>query len=443
MKKRFAVSTWAALLAILMMLAACGPAVSSEQAEQMTAEAESAEPAEETADTGEVLGPEEEAVGDALPQGPGIPEVEGPTTETDSGLRVTEITAGDGRAPEVGDLVTMHIVGMLEDGTVFADTASAGEPIVATLSETDLFPGWLEGVLLMKEGGKARLTIPPDLAYGAEGAGGVIPPDATIIMDVELLEAVAPPVPTAVDEADLTETDSGLQYFDIVEGEGEMPVPGQEVVVEYAAWLQEGEQYIASSSAAGGPLTFALGSDMGVFPGWDEGVSTMKPGGKRYLVIPPALALGEAGGGRVPPNSTLIMEVELLEVKPLVLPTEISEEDFTETDSGLRYYDIVEGDGAEATTGSNVTVNYTGWLTDNVKFDSSLDSGMPFPFTLGSGQVIPGWDEGVAGMKVGGIRQLVIPAELAYGESGSGMIPPGATLIFEVELLDVQASAEE
>lgn len=437
MKKRFAVSTWAALLAILMMLAACGPAVSSEQAEQMTAEAESAEGVETT---DEATG---EETGEAVDAPSGIEEVEGETTETDSGLRVTEIRAGDGRTPEEGDLVTMHIVGMLEDGTVFADTASAGEPIVATLTETDLFPGWLEGVLLMSEGGKARLTIPPDLAYGAEGAGGVIPPDATIIMDVELLEAIAPPLPTAVDAADLTETDSGLQYFDIVEGEGEVPVSGQDVVVEYAAWLQDGEEYIASSSAVGEPLTFTLGSDMGVFPGWDEGVSTMKPGGKRYLVIPPDLALGEQGGGRVPPNAVLIMEVELLEVLPLVLPTEISEEDFTETESGLRYYDIVEGDGAEAATGSTVTVNYTGWLTDNVKFDSSIDSGMPFPFTLGTGAVIPGWDEGVAGMKVGGIRQLVIPAELGYGETGSGAIPPGATLIFEVELLDVQETPSE
>ena len=86
-------------------------------------------------------------------------------------------------------------------------------------------------------------------------------------------------------------------------------------------------------------------------------------------------------------------------------------------------------------------VNYTGWLTDNVKFDSSIDSGQPFPFTLGVGQVIPGWDEGVAGMKVGGIRQLVIPADLAYGETGSGMIPPGATLIFEVELLGVEEAS--
>ena len=437
MKKRFAVSTWAIMLAILMMLAACGPAVSSEQSEQMTREAggetEVEAGGEAEAETGEVV------------EGPvvGIPPVEGETTETDSGLSVTEILAGEGRTPEVGDLVTMHIVGMLEDGTVFADTASAGEPIVATLTESDLFPGWLEGVLLMKEGGKARLTIPPALAYGAEGAGGVIPPDATIIMDVELLEAKAPPVATVVDAGDLTETDSGLQYFDIVEGEGDMPAPGQDVVVNYAAWLQSDGTYIASSDSVGGPLTFTLGSEMGVFPGWDEGVSTMRPGGKRYLVIPPALALGEEGGGRVPPNSTLIMEVELLEVKPLVLPTEVPEEDFTETESGLRYFDIVEGDGAEATTGSTVTVNYTGWLTDNVKFDSSLDSGQPMPFTLGVGQVIPGWDQGVAGMKVGGTRQLVIPAELAYGETGSGMIPPGATLVFEVELLDVQEASTD
>ena len=430
MKKRFAVSTWAALLMILLMLAACGPAVSSEQADEMTREAEAAEPVEET--TGEAV---------ELPAG--VEEVDGPITVTDSGLRVTEIRAGEGPTPEVGDLVTMHILGMLEDGTIFADTVSQGEPIVATLTEADLFPGWFEGVQLMKEGGKVRLTIPPELAFGPEGAGGVIPADATILMDVELLTVVAPPVPTAVDAGDLSTTDSGLQYFDIVEGDGEIPVDGQDVVVEYAAWLQEGEEYIASSATVGEPLTFTLGSDVGVFPGWDEGVSTMKPGGKRYLVIPPELALGAEGGGRIPPNAVIIMEVELLEVKPLLLPTEISEEDFTVTDSGLRYYDIVEGDGAEATSGSTVTVNYTGWLTDNVKFDSSLDSGVPFPFTLGTGAVIPGWDEGVAGMKVGGIRQLVIPAELGYGETGSGSIPPGATLVFEVELLDVQAAPSE
>lgn len=425
------------MLAILLLLAACGPAVSTEQADEMTRTAEAADQGEETAGTGE------EATGETAGLPAGVEEVNGPITITDSGLRVTEIRAGDGRTPDPGDLVTMNILAMLEDGTVFADTVTDGAPITATLTDTDLFPGWLEGVLLMKEGGKVRLTIPPELAFGSEGGGGVIPPDATILMDVELLTAVAPPKPTAVDAGDLTETDSGLKFYDIEEGDGDIPVAGQDVVVEYAAWLQDGEEYIASSATLGEPLTFTLGSDVGVFPGWDEGVSTMKPGGKRYLVIPPELALGEQGGGRVPPNATLIMEVELLEVKPLLLPTEISEEDFTVTDSGLKYYDIVEGDGAEATATSTVTVDYTGWLTDNVKFDSSLDRGVPFPFTLGTGAVIPGWDEGVVGMKVGGIRQLVIPAELAYGDTGSGSIPPGATLIFEVELLDSQEAPAE
>jgi FKBP-type peptidyl-prolyl cis-trans isomerase len=127
----------------------------------------------------------------------------------------------------------------------------------------------------------------------------------------------------------------------------------------------------------------------------------------------------------------------------LVLPTEVSEADFTTTDSGLKYYDLVEGDGEEAVSGSTVTVNYTGWLTDNVKFDSSLDAGFPFNFTLGAGEVIQGWDEGVAGMKVGGKRQLIIPAELGYGDGGAGTIPPGATLVFEVELMDVQPPATE
>ena len=441
MKKRVAITMWAALLTILLFLAACGPAVSTEQADQMTAEAEAANPSEETTTEEEAAAGEETAT-EGEEAVAGIPEVDGPITDTESGLRLVEIRAGEGRTPEPGDLVTMNIMGMLEDGTVFADTVAEGAPITATLTEADLFPGWLEGVLLMKEGGKVRLIIPPDLAFGAEGAGGVIPPDATITMDVELLTAVAPPSPTAVDEGDLTATDSGLQYFDIVEGEGDMPVEGQDVVVNYAAWLQEGEEYVASSDTQGEPLTFTLGSEMGVFPGWDEGVSTMRPGGKRYLVIPPDLALGETGGGRIPPNSTLIMEVELVEVKPLLLPTEIDEGDFTETESGLRYYDIVEGDGATAEEGNTVTVNYTGWLTDNVKFDSSIDSGVPFPFTLGTGAVIPGWEEGVLGMKVGGIRQLVIPAALGYGDTGSGIIPPGATLVFEVELVDVQEASE-
>ena len=110
------------------------------------------------------------------------------------------------------------------------------------------------------------------------------------------------------------------------------------------------------------------------------------------------------------------------------------------TSSGLTYKDIKVGDGAEAKPGQEVTVHYTGRLKQNdQKFDSSVDRGEPFTFALGKGEVIRGWDEGVAGMKIGGERQLIIPAELAYGARGAGgVIPPNATLIFDVKLLGVK-----
>ncbi len=110
----------------------------------------------------------------------------------------------------------------------------------------------------------------------------------------------------------------------------------------------------------------------------------------------------------------------------------------TTTASGLQYWDIVVGTGATAMPGNAVKVHYTGFLTTGEKFDSSRDRGEPFSFPLGAGQVIKGWDEGVAGMKVGGQRQLRIPPDLGYGSAGApGAIPPNATLIFDVELLEV------
>ncbi|MGA2021330.1 MAG: FKBP-type peptidyl-prolyl cis-trans isomerase [Candidatus Sulfotelmatobacter sp.] len=120
-------------------------------------------------------------------------------------------------------------------------------------------------------------------------------------------------------------------------------------------------------------------------------------------------------------------------------PTKVTG-DGVKTPSGLTYWDIRVGTGEVAKEGSRVRVHYTGWLTNGKKFDSSVDAGQPFDFRIGNGEVIKGWEEGVAGMKVGGKRQLRIPPDLAYGAEGTpgGPIPPNATLIFDVQLLGLQ-----
>jgi peptidylprolyl isomerase len=179
-----------------------------------------------------------------------------------------------------------------------------------------------------------------------------------------------------------------------------------------------------------------------VIPGWDEGISLLSEGSKARLIIPPQLGYGEQGaGGVIPPNAILYFDVELVSILPGSpdAPTQVAEADYTTTDSGLQYYDLQVGSGPSPAPGQVAVVHYTGWLTDGTKFDSSLDRGEPFRFPVSQGQVIAGWDEGVASMQVGGKRQLVIPSELGYGEQGAGSaIPPNANLIFEVELLGVE-----
>jgi len=256
-------------------------------------------------------------------------------------------------------------------------------------------------------------------------------------------EAAAPassPTFEFAEEA-LTTTDSGLQYVIVEAGNGEAPQSGDLVQVHYTGTLEDGTKF-DSSYDRNEPIQFMLGAGQ-VIPGWDEGIALMKIGDKAKLIIPPELAYGEqgAGGGIIPPNATLMFDVELIGTQPgpPAAPSEVAAADYTTTESGLQYFDLEAGSGAAPEAGQTVSVHYTGWLEDGQMFDSSLVRGRPFEFAIGVGQVIPGWDEGVASMQVGGKRQLVIPAELAYGEQGAGgVIPPNATLVFEVELLDIQ-----
>jgi peptidylprolyl isomerase len=140
-------------------------------------------------------------------------------------------------------------------------------------------------------------------------------------------------------------------------------------------------------------------------------------------------------------NATLIAQAPAqpsTSADDLTLDEEPLADNTITTESGLQYVDIVEGTGATPEAGQTVTVHYTGTLEDGTKFDSSRDRNRPFSFRIGAGQVIRGWDEGLATMKVGGQRRLIIPPELGYGARGAGgVIPPNATLIFDVELLSI------
>jgi peptidylprolyl isomerase len=242
--------------------------------------------------------------------------------------------------------------------------------------------------------------------------------------------------------ADMTTTASGLQYVIETEGAGAIPEAGAVVQVHYEGKLADGTIF-DSSYERDEPIAFPLGQGL-VIPGWDEGISLLSVGSKAKLIVPPELAYGEFGAvGIIPPNATLYFEVELVDILPgsPEAPVAVADSDFTTTGSGLKYYELAAGNGVTPEPGQLVAIHYTGWLEDGTKVDSSLDWGQPFIFPLGEQAVIPGWDEAVSTMKVGGQRQLVIPPELAFGEAGiDGLIPPNSTLIFEVELVDIQQS---
>lgn len=235
-------------------------------------------------------------------------------------------------------------------------------------------------------------------------------------------------------------TPSGLKIKLLQAGTGKQATAGSTVSVHYVGTLTDGKKF-DSSRDRGNPISFKLGEGR-VIKGWDEGIAMLKVGDKALFTIPPSIGYGDRDMGSIPPNSTLIFEVELMSVAEAPKPFDVKGKDTLSTPSGLKYI-IVEkakdATAAKAEAGKNVTVHYTGMLLDGKVFDSSRERGTPFQFVLGQGQVIKGWEEGIALMKVGDKLRLIIPSELGYGANGAGgVIPPNATLLFDVELMGIQ-----
>jgi len=235
-------------------------------------------------------------------------------------------------------------------------------------------------------------------------------------------------------------TGSGLVYEILSQGKGRKVNNGDNVTVHYTGKLTN-DTVFDSSIPRNQPFSFKLGAGM-VIKGWDEGVSYLHVGDKARFTIPANLGYGERAAGKIPPNSTLIFDVEVLDAKEAVVakPYVVKGLDTLTTASGLKYIMVQKNaKGVKAEAGKTVKVHYTGYLMDGKKFDSSVERGEPIEFPLGQGNVIKGWDEGIALLHTGEKAQLIIPYQLAYGEQGyPGAIPPKATLIFDVELVEVK-----
>jgi len=234
----------------------------------------------------------------------------------------------------------------------------------------------------------------------------------------------------SLDSMTFTITDNGVKIHDFEVGSGEEVTNDALIGFRFKGWLSDGTYWRGTPSD--GPLAKS-GVANPSFKGWSEGIKGMRIGGRRLLVIPPEQAFGERAMPGVPSNSTIVMELELVEIVLKMTPTQ--DADLIETDSGMKYTDVKVGDGTSPEPTSRVRVHYTGWLEDGTIFDSSVAKGAPATFVLN--RVIPGWTEGVGSMKVGGKRKLILPPALAYGEKGGRGIPPNSTLTFEVELLEV------
>lgn len=238
---------------------------------------------------------------------------------TASGLKVKITEKGNGKQVIKGDKVTAHYTGTLLDGKKFDSSKDRNQPFSFKVGTGQVISGWDEGFQLLSIGDKATFTIPSTLGYGANGAGGVIPPNATLLFDVEVLDAVASPSPKAAVPYDVTGLDtikmqSGLKFLKVESGTGEKAQQGKYVSVHYTGYLMDGKKF-DSSVERGEPIEFQLGKGM-VIKGWEEGIELMHVGDKMRFIIPSELAYGEKGApGAIPANATLIFDCELVGVQ--------------------------------------------------------------------------------------------------------------------------------
>jgi len=350
---------------------------------------------------------------------------------------------GLGEPVKKRQLVQVHYTGWLTDSTMFDNSRSRDEPLEFVLGAGQVIRGWDIGIEGMKPGEVRRLKIPAALAYG-DNSVGPIPANSDLVFEVELVAALKSLEPdTLLNSAALKwkTLQSGIEVFDEAQGSGAELRAGMELEFHYTGWLSNGHKF-GSSKDLGKPVTAILGMGQ-LVRGLEFGLESLKQGGVRWVRLSPSMAYGPIAMTGIPANSTLIFRVQADGVKydeefaALIdfFPNAESIEWISEQE-GLKYFIEKEGSGEPIKAGDFIKVHYTGWLSDGSKFDSSRERGDPISFELGTGRMIRGWDLGLVGMKPGEKRLLLISPGLGYGSRGGGPIPPDATLIFAVELVN-------
>lgn len=357
---------------------------------------------------------------------------------TSSGLEYQIVKKGSGNFAVDGDVVSVHYTGKFEDGEVFDSSVERGEPITFKLGEGRVIKGWEEGIRLLNKGAKASFRIPPSLAYGESGVGP-IPPGATLLFDVELVDIVKPAVPIDVTGLETIQTASGLKYTVASSVADATKVEaGMRVKVHYNGFFEDGRMF-DSSYERGQPIEIVVGQGM-VIQGWDEGIQLLSVGDRAQLFIPYNLAYGEQGRGPIPGSANLIFDVEVVDAVKIETPRPFAIDGLpvNQTETGLKYILVEEGTGSTPQPGDLLVVHYSGYLEDGTMFDSSVQRGEPFSFRLGQGSVISGWEQGFSLLTKGAKARLIIPANLGYGSRSMGQIPANSTLIFDVQLIEIQ-----
>ncbi|MFC2107750.1 FKBP-type peptidyl-prolyl cis-trans isomerase [Bacteroidota bacterium] len=412
--------------------------------------------------------------------------------KTDNGLYYKFYVQNDDTVkPGMGDITVVEMVYGTEDSVIF-NSNRIPSPLEIPIDhhfKGDLF----EGLEMMSIGDSASFMISADSFFLITARYPDLPPfidsGSFMVFDIKMVEFLTQAEKFQKDQEILNQKrdsemtdlnnyieennittkplESGLYFISEKKGRGGNVKEGEMVSFNMTVGLIDGTK-IFSTLDRGEPVEIEYGQKFDT-EGLEEGLGLMKKGGKAKLIVPSSIGFGaEQRGQVIPPYSTLVYEVEIINIRSkaeyekeqaVVRKKRESENERRKNEegdmieaylkdnnisafpkeSGLFFISKELGTGTQAEDGKTVSVHYTGKLLDGTVFDSSIDRGEPFTFVLGQGQVIKGWDEGIALMKKGGKATFIIPSNLAYGSRGAGnTIPPFSPLLFDVELVDVK-----